>query len=176
MTKLRAPITCEDALTKVAGTLTYARLAQILDRPERTVRNWSEPDTSPAAADAITLGMALELDKQFRLAGGIGAPLLSFYALRLEADVADASVHAVAIAEAAARVAREGGQALEAAIIASVPGADVRLLDIAERESEEAVAASTDLVITIGRARKARANPSGQEVPPPAVNGREAPG
>jgi DNA-binding transcriptional regulator YdaS (Cro superfamily) len=81
LTKIRQPLTFENALTKVAGHIGWARVAEITKKAENTVRNWSDQDTTAS----ITLDAALLLDEEFHKTGGDGTPFLHTYAVRMEA-------------------------------------------------------------------------------------------
>ncbi|MDP8995108.1 MAG: hypothetical protein M3N07_09045, partial [Pseudomonadota bacterium] len=102
MTKRRAPLTFERALTSVAALIGWPRCAEIVGKHENTVRNWSDPDTSAG----ITLEAALSLDVEYRKAGGDGAPMLQCYATRLEADTLAACADTVEIARCVALAAK----------------------------------------------------------------------
>ncbi|QQN73148.1 hypothetical protein [Croceicoccus sp. YJ47] len=148
MTKLRAPLTFELALTKIAGTIGWAGAAAILGQSERTIRNWSDPD----AAAGIRLDAAELLDIAFQEAGGKGAPFLECYATRLKSALSNSMGSAEAIAEAVANAAKEGGEAISAAITAASPGASHTDYVNAIREIEEAIEAKTNTLAAI-RAR-----------------------
>lgn len=156
MTKLRPPVSCELALTRIAGLVGWERVAVICDQAPRTVRRWSDPDESPAAGDALSLERATCLDAAYRAEGGDGAPLLQCSALRLEAALAASMVDQAAIAASAARSAKEHGEALAATFAAARPDAGQRELAAAERELEESIAASTDTLTKLRAVRAAR--------------------
>lgn len=156
MTKERPPLTVELALTKIAVAIGWDQVAAIAGQCERTVRNWSDPDTTPKAADAISLELALKLDVAFRVAGGDGAPMLQCYATRLDTETADAVADKVALARQAAKAAKEGGEAIAAVIAAAMPGASEQELARAEIELEESIAAQTNIVATLRAGRKGR--------------------
>lgn len=167
MTKLRPPVSAEDALTRVAGVITWEAVAAIAGQSDRTVRNWSDPDTRPTAEDAITLAVALKLDVAYRTAGGQGAPMLHYLATRLEADCLAAAPDCAAIALAAATAAKESGEAIAAAITASLPCADPRDLAVAERELDDSIRAQVEALGAVRARRQALQTVSGPEVPPP---------
>jgi hypothetical protein len=152
MTKRRAPLTFELALTNVAGLIGWDRAAEIVGQSERTVRNWSDPD----AAAGIRLDAALRLDVAYRVAGGDSAPLLSCYALRLNADTALAGADLAALNAKIARAAREHGEAISFSIAAAQPGASDSDLARAELELQESIDASTGTLAAI-RAERAAA-------------------
>lgn len=153
MTKRRAALTYELALTKVAGVIGWDRAAAIVGQVERTVRNWSDPDTSAN----IRLDAAEKLDIAFAQAGGRGAPFGEVYHTRLKTSLANSFGTAEAIAEAAALSAKEGGEGVAAAIAASRPDANDADFAAAERELEEAIAANTATLSAIRRRREAEA-------------------
>lgn len=154
MTKRRAPLSFELALTKVAGLIGWERAAAIVGQSERCVRNWSDPD----AAAGIRMDAAEKLDIAYQEAGGNGAPFLECYALRLKAALADAFGSAEAIASAAAAAAKEGGEAISAAINAARPEASDFDYANAERELEEAINAKTVALRAIRDRRLAERN------------------
>jgi hypothetical protein len=116
MTKTRAPLTFELALTKVAGHIGWEKAAEIVGQAERTVRNWSEPDTTAS----ITLDAALKLDEEFHKAGGHGSPFFQCYATRLElAKLAASPGREALLASIAVRARKRRGFA--AALSAAEP-------------------------------------------------------
>lgn len=139
MTKERAPLSHHRAVTMVADRLGWPQVCAIVDRAERTVRRWSEPD-----GDAqIPLAAAVALDLAYLQAGGDPAPILAWYQLRVQLAKAAAD-HAMArldAADRAAAAAKETGEAIAAQIIAHAPGAGARERRNAIRETEEAIAA-----------------------------------
>jgi hypothetical protein len=137
MTKQRAPLTFERALTRIADVLDWPKIAEIAGKDVRTVRNWSDPDTSAG----VTLDVALRLDVAYRAAGGEGAPLFQCYGLRLEADTATACADQRDLADTAAIAAKEAGEAISATIVAAQPGATREQRARAQLEIEESVTA-----------------------------------
>lgn len=152
VTKRRPALSFHLALTKIAGVLGWDRAAAIVGQAERTVRNWSDPDTS----SSITIDAALALDVAYRAAGGDGAPMFQCYSTRLEVDTQEALFSTDAIARAASALAKESGEAVSAAIDASRPGASPLQLARAELEIEEMVAAGT---ATLAQIRAGRPGP-----------------
>lgn len=149
MTKLRAPLTFENALTRVAGLIGWGDCATIVGKAERTVRYWSDTDASAC----ITLDAALKLDIAFRAAGGEGAPMFQCYALRLDAEARASEASFEALLKSIARSAKEHGEALSAAIAASRPGAGLAAIAIAERELEETIDANTNMLANLRAVR-----------------------
>jgi hypothetical protein len=119
MTKLRAPLTFAQALTRIAGLIEWAEVARIVGRKERAVRLWSEPDK----ACSCTLDQARDLDAAYRAAGGDGAPLLDAYAYQLEVQVNRAEACRRELAAEIEEVARETGDAVAHSIAILDPGA-----------------------------------------------------
>jgi hypothetical protein len=150
VTKLRAPVTFENALTVVAGVIGWARVAEICGVAERTARNWSEPDTTAG----ITLEAALRLDVALHAAGGEGAPFFRCYATRLDVESLAACPGREALIAGAAVASKESGEAVAASLVATKPGARSIDFALAERELEEAIAAKTNLLAAVRARRK----------------------
>jgi hypothetical protein len=130
VTKRREPLTFESALARVSGLIGWAEAAAIVGQSERTIRNWSDPDTSAG----IPIGKAERLDVAFQVAGGDGAPFLQTYQARLRIDAAEAQASRLELARAAADAARESGEAMASLFQATARGASPADLIIAERE------------------------------------------
>ena len=151
MTKSRPPLTFENALTKVAGQLGWEETARICQQAERTVRNWSEPDTTAS----ITLEAALKLDVAFHAAGGEGTPFLLCYATRVDAESFAAVPGREALIASAARSAKENGEAVHATLHAAHPRAKPIDFAVAEREIEESINALHGQLAALRARRKA---------------------
>ncbi|SEI69136.1 hypothetical protein SAMN05518849_101572 [Sphingobium sp. AP50] len=79
MTKLRAPLSIDAALARIAGqdgVGGWAGMAQATGYHERTVRGWGDPDRDeqPPLTACVTLGIL------YRQSGGVGDPLLQAHA------------------------------------------------------------------------------------------------
>ena len=146
MTKPRNPVSFERALAKIAGLLGWPECANIVSQSERTVRNWSDPDTS----SAIRLDAALALDIAYRAAGGDGAPMFQCYALRLEMESAARAADGERLAALTALAMKEGGEAFSALALALRPGATAIDRAVARRETEEAIEALTHTLHDLG--------------------------
>lgn len=136
MTKLRAPLSTEQALARIAGRVAggYDGMGEVCGRAAHTVRAWGDPDKE----GDIPFGCAEKLDLAYQAAGGEGAPLFESYAARLElAQVARFSNHFELI-EHAQGVIKEGGEAHAAIVRALKPGADHSVFREAYREAAEA--------------------------------------
>lgn len=145
MTKVRPPVSFYDAITRIAGRIGWDGCASAAGKAERTVRNWSDPDTGavPSIEDAF------RLDAAYRAAGGGDAPIMSVYALRLDREIAQLA-DAEDLAAATAAVAKEGGEAMAALVMASQPGAGERERLVAIKETEEAIGALTETLHKLG--------------------------
>lgn len=155
MTKLRAPASFEHAITRIAGLIGWEECARLTARTDRTVRDWSDPD-SPHLP---TIEQACALDAAYRANGGGDAPLYQVYAMRL--DLAEARpVDADAIRRHTVIAAKENGEAISALIAASAPDASEAQRARALLEVQEAMTA----LISVGAALGV---PSGTLAPPP---------
>lgn len=145
MTKTRAPSTFADAITRIAGQIGWAAMADVVGKGERAVRNWSDPDMdrAPSIADALALDAAYLAD------GGGEPPLLAVYQLMLDRRVTPAACSAELV-QATGLVAKEAGEAVAAAVLASQAGASATDRAIAEREVGQAVDALTNLQRKLG--------------------------
>lgn len=145
MTKLRPPLTFENALTKVAAVLGWPKTAEIVGQAERTVRNWSEPDTTAR----ISLDAAKRLDVAYQAAGGDGAPFLQCYATQVSAELLAVHADRHDLVAGAARASKESGEAIAATLAAAHPAATAADIAIAEREIEEAIEAKTSILARV---------------------------
>ena len=139
MTKLRAPLTAQLALTRIAGVLSWERCGEVTGRSARTVLDWSDPDTSAG----ISLDAATLLDLEYHAAGGEGFPLFEWYTLKLQVERAGAEACRQQLLQAIGRAAKETGEATAAGLAAASAGASQADLILAERETEESIAALT---------------------------------
>ncbi|MCB2048549.1 MAG: hypothetical protein KDE32_10020 [Novosphingobium sp.] len=153
MTKLRPPFSAEQAVTRIAGVIGWDRVAEICGQGESAVRKWTNPDTSPSAGERITFDQMRALDTEYAALGGEGAPLLQCQAILLEVEALQVSTGAREVASAAAKAAKESGEALAAAFIAAQPGATHADLLVTERELEEDIEASTQLLAIVRKRR-----------------------
>lgn len=131
MTKRREPLTYHRALTRAADILGWDRLAAICGVGERTVRNWSDPDTEAE----IGLIDAERIDKSC-MAAGHEPPFFRTYSLRIE--LATNSSSAADFVRIAGSAAKESGEAVKA-ILDAAGSHDPRLRREAIKEAEEAV-------------------------------------
>jgi len=134
MTNLRTPLTFADAMTRVAGVLTYPDVRRLMRRSDRCVRSWSEP----ASGKRPTIEQALALDLAYRLAGGQGAPFRDAYDHQLGVAVSDATPCRLALGADIAEVARETGEAIAASVALMDPAISPRAVHRALVEVEQA--------------------------------------
>jgi hypothetical protein len=145
MTKVRAPTSFEDAITRIAGRIGWAEMAGITGKAERTVRNWSDPETGAVPS----IDEACRLDAAYLAAGGGDPPIGTVYAMRLKQAVRRAATTEELVA-ATGVAAVEGGQAIAALIAASQPDACEGTKAVALREVQEAVSALSAAARKVG--------------------------
>lgn len=162
MTKVRPPLTFENALVTVAGTIGWPAAAKICGFAENTVRNWSDQDTTAK----LPLEGAYRLDLAYQRAGGEGAPFLQCYATRVDAERWAENSDRQALVAGAARAAKEDGEAIAAALIAADPSATHADFILAERELEEAIGTKKNLLTRI----RALARPFMSRGEPPSID------
>ncbi len=134
MTKIREPMSFHDAVTKVAGLLGWARTAEAVGKAERTVRNWSDPDTGALP----TIEDALRMDAAYLARGGAEPPMLTAYAMHLDMENARPS-DPREIAASMKTAAREAAEAMGAlGEVLAAPNGDPTILAAAQRECMEA--------------------------------------
>lgn len=142
MTNPRTPKTFADAMTRVAGLLTWEVCAKLVKRSTRCVRNWSEP----ACAKRPTVDQALILDAAYQREGGEGAPFREAYEFLLDVRVTDQTACQRALAGETATFALESGQAVAAAIAVTQSNASPRDILRAVAEVTHAHTASAALL------------------------------
>ena len=140
MTKVRAPLTFDNALSRIAGQIGWPAMAAATERKDRTVRNWGDPDTG----ESCPIDCALALDLAYGKGGGEGAPMFEVYALRLEADRAEIYADQAELTRRAIAGIKETSEAASAQLACTLPGATPADLVKAVRETEEAIAAETN--------------------------------
>lgn len=136
MTKHRAPLSFDDALSRIAGQVGgFEKMGNRVGRQSRTVRNWGDPDTT----EHCPVDCALELDLMFMEHGGTGAPMYEAYAHQLE--LAELTRHADRheLSRLTSLFAKEGGEAVGALIRASMPDASPADRRAAEVELAQAL-------------------------------------
>lgn len=136
MTKVRPPVSFADAVTRIAGRIGWDGAAQAVGKAERTVRNWSDPDTGALP----TIEDALRLDAAYLAAGGAEAPIAAVFLFRLDREAA-VRADPEQLMAATATAAREAGEAVSALVVASQPGASPQARAVAQKEIAEAIEA-----------------------------------
>ena len=137
MTKLRTPHSWANAATRIAGLLGYAEAGRVVDRAERTVYEWANPETPTRP----TLDQMLALDAAYIAAGGEGAPFLDAHAHQLDLHVAAATADGRALIGEAGEAALECGEAIAAALAVSAGNASPIAVHRALAQASEAGAA-----------------------------------
>ena len=157
MTKLREPVTIENALLLVVARLTPERAAEVTGRDAAYLRVLHDPDRR----EQLTVRDLELLDLEHQAQFGEGFPLYEALGRRLESSAAERFADQAALGRATMAVAKECGEAMAAMIAAGLPGADRKTIEEALRQLEEADA-STDAAIAVFRNALARDGP-----PPP---------
>lgn len=134
MTLQRTPLTFADAMTRVAGVLTFDDARRIVRRSDRCVRNWSEP----GSAKRPTVDQALALDVAYRAAGGDGAPFLEAFAFQLDVQVERQTADRRDLTGEIATVAREAGEAIAASLAITTTNASPRETHFAFVQAQQA--------------------------------------
>ena len=140
MTKLRPPLSVEQALTRIAGQVPgdWQAMAAVVGKAERTVRNWGDPDTP----EDISIRAAIALDLEYQRCGGVGAPINDVYALLLKTGRAEVFACQAKLTAATIVEIVESAEAIAAQLAAAQPGADQAAYDHAVRQKEEDIAAA----------------------------------
>lgn len=144
MTKPRKPLSVEQALQRIAGQLEggVEAMGRIAGRQPGTIRLWMDPDR----AEQVSLEAAIELDLAFQAEGGTGAPLFEAYATRLQLAEASRFADRGRLLDQAHGVAKEGGEAIAAIILATRPDATPADRREAHREAAEAYEKLRDIL------------------------------
>ena len=134
MTKIRAPFSFDQAVTRIAGLIDWPEIRRITRRSLRTVRYWGEPDCkmTPSLAQAFALDMA------YLAAGGTEAPILSAYAAMVGFAHSDMMACRVQAAEDLAIMSREFSDLIASGIKLIQPGSTITDAHRALAEAEEA--------------------------------------
>jgi len=150
MTKRRAPLTVDAAVTRAAGIIPggYTELAELTGRQPWLVRAWGDPDRR----ERIPLHDALIIDRACLDHAG-EAPFGQYYTARIDAAGGFRAPSAEVLARQVVDVIRECGEAHTALFEAALPGATPAQIATARRELEEALAViHRTLPMLVGRA------------------------
>lgn len=136
MTKLRAPLSLDDALARIAGQVpgSWKAMADHVGYAARTVRKWGDED----ADEEINLKAAIKLDILFQEHGGTGSPLYEAYGLLVQVAVNRAFADQFEVLRHTADIAKENGEAEEALLRYCLPGAGEAERRTAQKELLEA--------------------------------------
>lgn len=149
VTVVRPALTIDGALARIAGHLrgSWAEMAIVVDRAENTVRDWGNPN----AGVSVPIEAAIALDLAYMAAGGLSAPIHEAYGLLLETRFAQRFACAIELGRKTMAAIREGGEAHEALVAATLPGATDRDREQALREVEEGINALKDTIPLLAR-------------------------
>ncbi|WP_242140842.1 hypothetical protein [Sphingomonas sp. TREG-RG-20F-R18-01] len=145
MTKLRTPLSIENALYKVLGRIGIEAACDSTGRKAAYLRNLSDPDKR----EQLTVADAIKLDLAHRQSGAGGAPIYETIGLLLQATDAELFSDSRAIGRVAMEVIKEGGEAHVALVNASFPGASPQDFTETLRELEENAAALSKAIALI---------------------------
>lgn len=157
MTKRRPPLSIDAALARIAGQLPggWGEMASVVERCESHVRAWGDHDKR----DQIPLPCAILLDIAYQRAGGEGRPLFETYALQVQVAHEAAFASEIELARRACVLIREGAQAQEAMVLATLPDATPQSREHAVRELEDVVRVATGAIALLAGGTQARAPP-----------------
>jgi len=122
MTKARTPDTFAYAMIKVMAQIGAAAAAKAVDRAERTIYEWANPDSDTLP----TLTQALALDTAHRLAGGEDAPFRDAFSQQLDIEVEQQDACRLALVTDSIELIRETSELHAALFTAAQPGASPR--------------------------------------------------
>lgn len=129
MTKVRDPLSIEQALRDVIDAITMPRAAEVTGRTPGYLRELSDPDKR----GDLTCRDAVLLDAEHELLLG-NRPITDTLKLKLDARRADLEIGQMMLFEATLDVVREDGDAHVALIAATAPGATPAMRSTALRE------------------------------------------
>ena len=149
MTKHRAPLTIEQALQRIAGQLADGvdEMARLTERSSGYIRALGDPDRR----EKIAVDDAIVLDIAYQASGGAGAPIWEAYTHRLEMAQVTCFADLISLGRLAAEVIREGGEAHEALVLASQPGASAADRRAAQKEVSEAMERLKQSLVHLGQ-------------------------
>jgi fructose-specific component phosphotransferase system IIB-like protein len=136
MTKLRAPLSLDTALARIAGLVGWDAMGRAVGHSASFVRKWGDIDSGKR----IPLACAIALDKSYQVGGGDGAPILEFYLSEIDAAGLGPATGA-ALSRAAVAAIKESAEANAALVELAQSGNDPALRRKAVSEVDEAQAA-----------------------------------
>lgn len=138
MTKRRPALSAHAALGAIVGRIGWTAAIAVTGRRERSIRKWGEPDVEPG----VPLEQALALDIAYIEATGAAvAPFEAWYNLQLQLARARTRAAVASPHEQIAIAHKEVGEAFAARALACSPGAGAAEARLADRETDEALAA-----------------------------------
>jgi hypothetical protein len=141
MTKERTPLTYEDAVNRVIGTIGMTAASEATGRSADYLRALTDPDKRYT----LTIEDAEKLDLAWQATGQSGAPIFELYGLRMEIAQSARFASRFTFLGAIATYITESGDATGAIIRAALPGAGHKEVKTAQRELIEAFEAMRDL-------------------------------
>ncbi|MAM72584.1 MAG: hypothetical protein CMO29_02075 [Tistrella sp.] len=155
MTLRRAPLSIDAALARIAGQLPgdWARMAELTNYQERTVRKWGafEAASDEGEARDIPMRAAIALDIEYRRLGGTGAPIFEAYGLLVEAADADAFACQQELHRETIAFMRENSEAETALLELTQPGAGPLEEAKAQAEVLHVVQKGQEILTRLGR-------------------------
>lgn len=145
MTKLRPPLSTENALDLIIGALTIEGAAKAADRKVSYLRALSDPDKD----QKLTVDDAIALDLAYLAAGHAGTPLFDSIGLRLRTAESLDLTGAAILNDHAIDVTKEGSEAIVALLTASTPTPDPVALRSALKELVESHRAHEAAIRTV---------------------------
>lgn len=134
MTKLRPPLSFEQALRTIRDAIGEGEVRAIIGRSASRLTDYLDPD----ADGYIRLDHAFALERRYCQLGHPGAPLQESWAGQLGLAIGGAPTIPQLLAQIAETVI-EMGEATAASIAAAAPGATAADRDAAVREIDEAI-------------------------------------
>lgn len=163
MTKLRPPLSIEQALARIAGQLPegFDTMAQVTGRSASLVRKWGDPDRE----EQIPVDCAIALDLAFQEHGGRGCPIHSAYTAKLEIGGATRFEDSFELLRGLTTLVKEGGEAHSALARACLPGAGVYDVQLALRELSDNYEAIPPLIQLLQGMADSRSRPRERDPP-----------
>lgn len=147
MTKVRPPLTIENALLKVLGLIGIEKAAEVTERSQDYLRSVSDHDSRYR----LSVDDGIKLDLAYHAAGGDGYPIHEAYTLLLGVAVTVALADAASFHRQTLAVLKEGGEAHVALVAANAPNATRADTLIAIKECEEGLTALTRALSILSR-------------------------
>jgi hypothetical protein len=149
MTKLRAPLSIDTALARIAGQLPdgWVQMAILTGYAQRTVRAWGDDDRE----EQIQLRTAIQLDIAFQEHGGVGSPLYEAHGDLVRAAHAERFGDKLELQRETIEFMRENSEAETALLEAAMPDAGAVEEAKAQREVLQVRAWADRILLRLGR-------------------------